>query len=134
MSTKTNPTDALTAALERCQGIEAALASEQKTIKDADAELNSLQRTIDVSDLAQVRRMTELLTITEVGNPRRTYRHQEMENAEKALVAQCQSFVREALAPRLSDLALPSHREQSNMGLCASFMAELGGLPYMKEE
>jgi len=30
-------------------------------------------------------------------------------------------------------LALPSHREQSNVGLCASFMAELGGLSYMKE-
>ena len=30
-------------------------------------------------------------------------------------------------------LSLPSHREQSNVGLCASFMAELGGLSYMKE-
>ena len=29
-------------------------------------------------------------------------------------------------------LALPSHREQSNVGLCASFMAELGVLSYMK--
>jgi hypothetical protein len=31
-------------------------------------------------------------------------------------------------------LALPSHREQSNVGLCASFTVELGGLSYMKEE
>ena len=29
-------------------------------------------------------------------------------------------------------LALPSHREQSNVGLCAYFMAELGVLSYMQ--
>ena len=32
----------------------------------------------------------------------------------------------------LGDLALPSHRKQSNLGLCAYFMAGLGVLSYMK--
>ena len=31
-------------------------------------------------------------------------------------------------------LALPSHREQSDLGICWCFMAELGGRSYMKEE
>jgi len=32
----------------------------------------------------------------------------------------------------IAALALPSHREQSNVGLCAYFMAELGVLSYMQ--
>ena len=38
----------------------------------------------------------------------------------------------EALGDLGQALALPSHRKQSNLGLCAYFMAGLGVLSYMK--
>jgi hypothetical protein len=104
MKTNTIPTADLASALEKCQGIEASLLKEEGLLKDSAAELNALQRTIDVSDVGQVQRMTTLLTIAEVGGPRRTYRHQENETAKKALIAHCQSFAKEHFAPRCRQL------------------------------
>jgi hypothetical protein len=104
MEPKTNPANELKTALEKCLGIEASLIKEAKLLADSAAELNALQHTIEISDVAQLQRMTTLLTIAQVGGSRRTYRHQENETARKALSAHCQSFVREALAPRLRDL------------------------------
>src|ERR1035437_5933200 len=104
MKIKLNPTDEIKAALDRCEAIEANLGKEAKFLVDSSAELHSLQRTIDVSDTAQVLRMTALLTIAQVGAPRRTYRYQEMETAQTALIDCCKSFTKEALGPRLRDL------------------------------
>jgi hypothetical protein len=104
MKPKTNPTDEIRAALDKCEGIEASLIKEVKFLSDSSAELNALQKTIDVWDVAQVQRMTALLTISQVGGPRRTYRHQEAEAAKTALVDCCRGFSTGALAPRLRDI------------------------------
>jgi hypothetical protein len=104
MKTNTIPTSDLQSALDKCEAIEASLVKEAKLLADSAAELNTLQRTIDISDIAQVQRMTPLLTIERVGGPRRSYRHQENETAKKALVAHCATFAKEHLAPRLRQL------------------------------
>src|ERR1017187_9376484 len=75
-SMKTDMTQELKSALDKCEAIEAALIKERKFLEDSATELHALQHTIELSDLAQVQRMTTLLTIAEVGGPRRTYRHQ----------------------------------------------------------
>ena len=104
MKLKTNPTDEIKAALDKCEAIEASLLKEAKFLSDSSAELNALQKSIDVSDTAQVQRMTTLLTISQVGVPRRTYRHQEAESAKTALVDCGRGFTSGALAPRLRDI------------------------------
>ena len=81
MQEKMNPNNELKGALEKCEGIEASLTKEQKMLADSATELNSLQRTMDISDTVQLQRMTILLTIEAVGGPRRTYRHQDLEAA-----------------------------------------------------
>ena len=89
---------------ERCQGIEEALAIEQKTIKDASTEMHSLQRTIDIRDPAQLQRATSLLTIAQVGNERRAYRHQEHQAALQELTAASVEFVKTHFYPRCQQL------------------------------
>jgi hypothetical protein len=101
---KNNGNHELQSALKECEAIQASLLKEEKLLKDSAAELNSLQRTIDISDVGQLQRMTILQTISQVGSPRRAHRHKENETALKALVATSQSFVSKVFAPRLRDL------------------------------
>ena len=101
---KTNAAQELQSALTKCESIEASLVKEAKLLVDSAVELNTLQKTIDISDVSQVQRMGTLLTIAAVGGPRRTYRHQENETAKKALTEACQSFSRKGFGPRLRDM------------------------------
>jgi hypothetical protein len=104
MTTKTTPSADIESALDKCESIQTALAKEEKLLRDSTAEQNSLQKTIDISDPVQLQRMATLLTIAQVGGPRRTYRHQERETALKALRDLSQSFLSKTLAPRLRDM------------------------------
>jgi hypothetical protein len=99
-----NATQELESALEKCEAIEASLTKEKKLLEDSAAELNALQKTIEVSDVGQLQRMTTLLTIAQVGGSRRTYRHQEFADARKALVDVSRQFVGTVFAPRLRQL------------------------------
>src|ERR1035438_8420769 len=72
-------TDELKGVLDNAEAIEASLIKEAKLLRDSADELHAFQKTIDLSDFAQVQRMTRLLTIAQVGNVRRTHRHQEKE-------------------------------------------------------
>ena len=100
MKSETNPAAEIKAALDKCEAIEASLLKEAKFLTDSSAELSALQKTIDVSDTTQVQRMTTLLTISAVGGPRRTYRHQEKETSLKALVDANRHFATTHLSPR----------------------------------
>jgi hypothetical protein len=97
---KTDMTQELKSALDKCEAIEAALIKERKFLEDSATELHALQHTIEVSDLAQVQRMTTLLTIAQVGGTRRTYGHQELETARTVLIAANTEFAKRSLAPR----------------------------------
>jgi hypothetical protein len=101
---KTNPSDELKAHLAAAENIEASLISEAKLLRESADEQNALQRTIDISDFGQLQRMTALLTIEQVGQARRTYRHQECDSALKALVDSSQDFLGKVFSPRLRDL------------------------------
>jgi len=101
---KTNPSDELKAPLAAAENIEACLANEAKLLRDSGDEKNALQKVIDISDGGQLARMATLLVIEQVGQPRRTYRHQEQESALKTLVDSSQSFVSNVFAPRLRDM------------------------------
>jgi hypothetical protein len=104
MNPKTNPADELNTALANCEAVEAALSKEAKFLVDSSAELRTLQKTIDISDVSQVHQMGTLLTIAQVGSPRRVFRHQENMIAQKALIDISQSFVSKVFVPRLRDL------------------------------
>lgn len=99
-----NPAHELKTALDVCESIETSLAKEAKLLADSAAEHNGLLKTIDVSDPGQLQRMTTLLTISAVGNARRTYRHAENATAQTALIAAASKFVKEHLAPRCRQL------------------------------
>jgi hypothetical protein len=99
-----NATQELESALEKSEAIEDSLIKERKLLDDSAAELNTLQRTINLSDVGQLQRMTTLLTIAQVGVPRRTYRQQESEAARSALVDVCRQFVGTVFAPRCRQL------------------------------
>jgi hypothetical protein len=104
MTTKTTRSADIESVLNKCEAIEASLIKEAKLLGDFATELNALQKSIDISDVGQVQRMTTLLTISQVGGQRRTYRHQEMETAQKALIGSSQSFASKVFAPRLRDM------------------------------
>jgi hypothetical protein len=94
----------LKADLDKCESIEASLVSEAKLLRDSADERDALQKTIEISDSGQLARMTTLLTISQVGQDRRTFRHQERDSALKVLVDSSQSFVSKVFAPRLRDM------------------------------
>jgi hypothetical protein len=104
MERKINLASELKAALDKAEAIEASLIKEAKLLRDSADELHAFQKTIDFSDPAQVERMTGLLTIAAVGNPRRAYHHRENELALAALVAENAQFARTVLYPRCQQL------------------------------
>jgi hypothetical protein len=106
---KKNETEDLARGLANCRGIEASLAKEKKFLEDSAAEKNALGRTIDVVNKAQLLRMSELLTIEQVGSQRRTYRHLEFADAQIALVDSCRKFAGTVLAPRCRQLEERAH-------------------------
>jgi hypothetical protein len=124
---KTNAAQELKSALDKCEDIEASLVKESKLLGDSAAELDALQRIIEISDTGQLQRMVTLLAIAQVGGTRRSYRHHEMDAAQKALTAHCQIFVREALAPRLRDLEVRA-RARVEMKLKPHFPPESDAL------
>lgn len=104
MKTTTNPSDGLKAALETCEGLTAKLASQKKLLDETNTERHSLTKKIDISDHGQVQRMGHLLTIQAVGNDRRAYLHQELQDALMALRDANARFTGTELRPRCQAL------------------------------
>lgn len=101
---RTNPSDELKAHFAAVENIGASLAGEAKLLRTSADEQHALLHTIDISNSVQLQRMTELLTISQVGQARRTHRHHEMETAQKALIDASAHFVKTALVPRCQQL------------------------------
>lgn len=104
METKTNPDSELKSIPDNAEAIEASLIKEAKFLRDSADELHAFQKTVDLSDFAQVQRMTGLLTIAQVGNVRRTHRHHAKDIALAALIAENAQFAKTALYPRCQQL------------------------------
>jgi hypothetical protein len=99
-----NTTHELKTALDKFEGIGAALARERKFLDDAAAESRALVKTVEVTDPKQLARIGDLLTIEQVGPARRTRRLEEQEHARVALVEVADRFSRTVLAPRFRQI------------------------------